>query len=405
MGASRRCLFLVVCAWLAGCGGGAGDRVGSTAQTADNAPGAGIFGRLVDDSEQPVPNAIVELRDPNNAVIGRPVVTNENGEFEFEFEERPRPETLVLHIRHGDGPQLEAAVDYLPGSRLDIQVTIEREGGVVVHTDLLPPADAPVIDRQAGMVYAVNIGADGRSEPFQLQVRGAFDPARADLRLIWRGPEDERWVVSPPSRQDAPVGFVPLDLGRRAGELHGSVIEVRALAAPLGTLAGVTSLARPRDLGDGVVVSGRRLRVVPVARSERRIVAGGFGEDAVVAVIGARGEVGLSVADAQRLGLLDGQQVRLEHDGRSASVRVRYSTDPVLQAATLILSPHEFGRLGLDRSDAYAGFEIRVGTSGTDGGSDQHGADDSGDAARPNQSHGGADDSGDEDGQLGLPRS
>lgn len=364
--ASRWSLWVGLLVGLAGCGaGGLGGSslisdTSSSGSTTDSAPGAGIFGRLVDESEQAVAGAEVELQSADGERLVGPVATDSGGDFELPFGDATPPEDAVLVIRPPRKPEIRAGVTVPPGARIEVQVRLDEQGGAAIATLVRPPADGrPIGEGRAPVLVAV--GTDGRSAPFQVTVLGPFDPARSDLALAYRTRQDPEWYLAGRPNGREPMTAIPLDLGARAEALHGRQLEVRAIAAPPGRLDGVTSFRRPVDLGRDVALSPEPVPVIVVATRERRLTADGLGPNAVIVPNGTPGVAQMTAADLATLGVTSGANVTLTRGGRTATLRLEASVDPALELATLRLNGEDAQRLGLEPgSGSFAGETIRL---------------------------------------------
>ncbi len=361
----RRSLGLgAVLALLCGCSAGGsgssllGSSTGGSSGTSDSAPGAGIFGRVVDEAEAAIEGASVELLDGTGARLAGPVVTDRDGAFDLAFTGQEL-DGGVLYVKPPLRPEARADVTVPNGARIEVLVTLQPDGGITVVPVLEPPTTAPSTGTTRSAPVLLKFTADGVSDPFRLTIRGQFDPDRADLRLVYRARGEQLWRVGgTPKRQLAPLQ-VPLQLGPSARSFHGRVLEIRALAAPPGRLAGVTTFTGPQELGRDVVMSPEPVHGIVVATRDGRLDQGSVLSNAVVVAGMEADEVSLSSADLTSMGLKGGDRVRLTTPTGTVILRVRQADDEVMRLATLRLSPHSAGLLGLKLGEQSAGYTIR----------------------------------------------
>jgi len=363
---------LCALAFLAACGGTGSDSLfssdGGGGSTSDSAPGAGIFGRLVDETDAAVAGASIELVDASDNRLAGPVTTAVDGTFDLPFGNASVPEDAVLVIRPPNRPEARAGVTVPPGARVEFLLTVDPQGAAMVTPVLAPPVGAPSIGDSRGRAVLLAIDAAGDSAPFLLDARGQFASGSSEFRLVYRAFGDRQWTVG----SDAPIRQVPqplpLRLRSRAAALHGRRLEVRAMAIPPGALNGVTMFTQPLDIGPQVTISPEPVVAFPIATRYERLGPAGLLPNAVI----ARGSDGnaaqMAAADMRQLGLTDGALAQLSHLGRSVRITLRASDDPALALATLLLPGGASEHLGLALSTDLAGYTVGLTAAVGDGG-------------------------------------
>lgn len=367
-----RAIYSLLFAALAGCGGVGSDSLfgdgGSGGSTSDAAPGAGIFGRLVDESEAAVAGASIELVDESENRLAGPVTSAADGTFDLPFGDQAIPDDAVLVIRPPGRPEARAGVTVPQGARVEVLVRVDPAGAALVTPVLLPPADAVAVGDARGRAVLVTVDARGDTAPFLLDARGQFAPGSSDFRLVYRARGDRGWTVG----SDAPVRQTPqrlaLRLGARAASLHGQRLEVRALAFPPGRLDGITTFTQPLELGRDVTMSPEPVHAFPVTTRDARLDAAGLLPNAVVIRGGTAAAGWMAAADLRQLGLIDGGLAELTCRGQTLRIVLRASDDASLSLATLLLPGGAAEHLGLALSEAVAGYTITV-AAAAEGGS------------------------------------
>lgn len=330
----------------------------STAATKDGAPGAGIFGRVVDSTSQPVSNAVVELRSTDDQLLLPAIHTDENGEFEFLLSDEDYVEDVHLYFRPQQRPETNALVQVPRGANVDLLVTLGDDGGATVTPVLQAPRNAYQFGRAAHDPYALEVDSHGHSAPFILSVDGRFDPNRFDLHLIYREVGDDWTVASVALRAVAPTA-VELAF-EELNEIHGQRLEVRAISTRAGSLRDGEDFHLPnRPFGSDFVISPEPIFVVPITTRDQRLDNGGFRNNAVAAP-GRDGELEIAAGDAQTLGITAGDQVTLSANGQQVRVTVVISTDPIFGLVTYRVGADDARRLGLHLGAEFAGNQIRV---------------------------------------------
>lgn len=350
---------------LAGCSSsGGGDSLfdgGSPdgAKTTDGAPGAGIFGRLVDEQDAPLAGVALTLEANDGTALATTVETAVDGSFRIDFADDDDLDDAVLRVERDGHPAARQNLALPAGAQLELLIRLDRGGQLEIEPLLEAPARAPEAELLGRKVRVVALAADGTSAPFRVGLRGAFAADQIEVRLVLRPQSDDwRFASAGSGRSDA-VGL-PLALGDAAGELHGSIVEVRAVAAPAGSLAGVVDFARPKDLPKPAVFSPDPLTILLAGPQDEAVSAGRIGPRAVICTKDSDGEAWLSPANLRRLGFADGEEVRLRQGRREATVELHADDDPLLSAVTMVLGEREANRLELGRDRRAAGYELEV---------------------------------------------
>lgn len=346
-------------AWLvcvAGCSGGLSTSSSGTSGTvsgADNAPGSGIFGRLVDSSNQPVSGAQVSVRLADGSLLGTAATTDSDGNFQLPLAVSALPAGAVLHVSPPARPELEQPLELLAGSHLGLNLQLRPDGGLAVQS-LRAPADAVqwVADPHAPWLVPFHAGV---SAPFAFEASGQFAHQGHDLALAWKSVDDARWTLQ---RLTGDVAAPTLQLGSQAAARHGQVLELRAVAVPAGMMQGHADFDHPAELGEQAFI-GPPLTLVPVVTRMQRVTLGRLLPAAVLAPVGGAG-LTLAAADLAALGVSAGQRVALTLGTRATTVQVHAAEGGPLAQATALVEPAALTALGLDPGRRLAGYTLTV---------------------------------------------
>jgi hypothetical protein len=238
----------------------------SSSGSTDNAPGSGIFGRLLDSNSQPIVGATCQLVAADGTPLSEPVTTASDGSFEIPEPSGGVPSGATIRVTPLEGTPSTVPLHITGGQPNDLELHLDQEGSVQVNAVLQVPAGSPNVggDPQIGP-WQVTF-TNGVSGAFSLSFDGPFNPQTHDLALVWRD-GGSTWQVQRLSSANAasPV----LNLGSQAATLAGQQIQVAVLTADPGTLASVTSFQNVSQLGSDARLSAPPLTIV-VAISRKR---------------------------------------------------------------------------------------------------------------------------------------
>jgi len=373
---------MVAMALLAGCGATGtktsndtlSSGTGSTTSSTDNAPGAGIFGRVVTSDSQPAAGATVQLVASDGTALSDPVTCDSNGDFSIPEPAGGVPDGAEIKVTPQNQPPAEAPVSLPSGSGGQLNLQLQADGSLQVQVILARPATAVVLGGTGGgggggghwstgsdpHAPALVAFTNGVSDPFSLSFQGPFSPGSNDLALIWSQPGGA-WMVQ--RLATAQAAAPSLDLGSAAATDNGVLLQVAAMAAPLGSLANVTTFTNPVSLPFVVRVSVPPVQIVPVVTRTGRLATGQILPNAVLVGDGANGTLSLTAGDLATLGVSAGARVTLSNGQQSASVNVVAGNDAELALATAHVGPDVAAALGLNLSRVFAGYTLTVSTT------------------------------------------